>query len=497
MALPLLFTGGIKGQDKEKPNVLIIQTDEHSFRTLGCYRNILSEDEREVWGKGVVVETPNIDHIASTGLLANRCYASSPVSSPSRSSFVSGLYPQQTDVVCNDLPMNGNVVTFAEDLQKNGYKTGYIGKWHLDGDARPGWEPARKFGFEENRYMMNRGHYKRMVENGSKIEIIYEGKGLTPENFATDFWVNKAIDFIGRNKDNAFCCMLSLPDPHGPNIVRSPYDTAYQHLKFEHPATARKNKTGLPQWSYGNGGMENMSRYFGMVKCIDDNIGRLLGALRKEGILEKTIIVFTSDHGDMCGEHGLTNKSYPLEASAKVPFIISYPGKIKAGTVLREALSIIDFAPTILSLTGTKTSIKRAGRDVSKLLIKGKAPKSWNDVVFMRGSAVITPTGKPQANSKSSWVAAVSSDYKLIYSEIPGDEPWLTGLQNDPLELVNLYNEPKYQHVVKQLTRELRDYGKKNNEPRMKTEKIEKEVGKILDDKKQIRAKPGKNRFTL
>lgn len=479
-AMPLFMVTLAEGQKVEKPNVLIIHTDEHSFRTLGCYRKILSENEREPWGPGVVVETPNIDYLADNGVISNRCYASSPVSSPSRSSFVSGLYPQQTGVVTNDIPMKRNVVTFAEDLQKNGYKTGYIGKWHLDGQPRPGWAPERKFGFEENRYMMNRGHYKRMIENGDKMDITYEGKDLTPENFSTDFWVNKTIDFIDRYKGETFCCVLSIPDPHGPNIVRTPYDTMYNHFKFQKPATARKDKTGLPQWSYGEGGMENMPRYFGMVKCIDDNIGRLLEVLRKEELLDNTIIVFTSDHGDMCGEHGLTNKSYPLEASAKVPFIVYYPAKIKAGTVVKEALSVVDFAQTILGLTECETSVVRSGRDASDLLADGKAPKGWKDMVFMRGAGSADLPGERLTKSKSSWMAVVTSRYKLVYSEVPGDRPWLTDLQKDPMELVNLYDRSKYRKMIKELTQEIKNYGEKNNDPRMRSEKIAREMKQVL-----------------
>lgn len=479
---PLLLTNIVNGQRDAKPNVLIIQTDEHNFRTLGCYRKILSERERHPWGKGVEVETPNIDYLADNGVLCNRFYASTPLSSPCRSSFVTGLYPQQTGVVTNDIPMDGKVVTFAEDMRRAGYKTGYIGKWHLDGTPRPGWAPERKFGFEDNRYMMNRGHFKRMVEKDGKFEITYEGKNLTPENFATDFWASKAIDFIRANRNDRFCCMLSIPDPHGPNTVRAPYDTLYKHFKFNKPETAGKDRNGLPQWSYGNDRMENMSVYFGMVKCIDDNIGLILEELRKQKLLENTIIVFTSDHGDMCGEHGMTNKSYPLEASAKVPFIMYYPTKIKSGMVVEEAMSVVDFAPTILGMTGTKTQTNHAGRDVSQILVAGKAPKKWNDVIFMRGGSSkdgrITP--EKLAHSKSSWVSAVTSRYKLTYSEVPGDLPWLTDLKEDPDELVNLYCDPKCREIVRRLSKDILVYGEKNTDPRVFSDKVRGEIQAVV-----------------
>lgn len=102
-------------QAEEKPNVLVIHTDEHNFRTLGCYRDLMSQKEAEVWGENVVVETPNIDYLANNGVLCNRFYATTPLSSPSRSSFMTGLYPQQTVVVKNNISMDDSVVTFAEE----------------------------------------------------------------------------------------------------------------------------------------------------------------------------------------------------------------------------------------------------------------------------------------------------------------------------------------------------------------------------------------------
>lgn len=466
--------GGVM-QAEERPNVLIIHTDEHSFRTLGCYRAMMTEKEAEVWGEDVVVETPHIDYLAENGVLCNRFYATTPVSSPSRSSFVTGLYPQQTAVVTNNIPMSDTVVTFAEEFRRNGYHTGYFGKWHLDGDSRPGWKPERNFGFEDNRYMMNRGHYKRIVEKGEGVfDITYKGDSLTSENFMTDFLTRKTLDYIRSHQDEAFCCMVAYPDPHGPNVVRAPYDTLYAGFKFQKPRTALKDTSGLPSWSYGKDRMENMVRYFGMIKCLDDNVGIIIKELKKLGLMERTIIVFTSDHGDLCGEHGRTNKSVPLEASAKVPFIVYYPKQLKGGTVVDEVLSVVDFAPTILSMAGIDPQAKRAGRDFSSLL-KGEAPgKEWRDAVFMRG------TDARKGKSKS-WLTVVSRNYKLTLSEVEGDVPWLTDMEKDPDELVNEYFNPAYQEEVKALMKELYNYGKEWHDRRINSSLIKKEMERILE----------------
>lgn len=470
--LPLLAAVPAVGAaaSNDRPNVLIIHTDEHNFRTLGCYRQLMPRAQAEVWGDGVVVETPNIDYLAKNGVICNRFYASTPVSSPSRSSFMTGLFPQQTDVVTNNIPMNDRVVTFAEDFSRAGYHTGYIGKWHLDGPDRPGWCPERKFGFRDNEFMVNRGHYKRIEKTDEGYDITYDGKDLREDNFFTDFLTDKAVKYIRDHKSENFCCVVAYPDPHGPNVVRPPYDTMYSHFKFQKPATASKEMKGVPTWARGNGHMEDMARYFGMIKCIDDNIGVILDELRRQDLLDKTIIIFTSDHGDLCGEHGRVNKGVPLEASAKVPFVISYPAGLPSGKVVDEVLSVVDFAPTILSLAGVETHAERAGRNFAPLLKGRKAGRKWHDAVFVRGT--------DNGIDHKSWLTVVTRDYKLTLSEEEVNRPWLTDMNNDPDELVNCYDDPRYADVVKRLLGELEEYGRKWNDKRIDWPNIRKEIDK-------------------
>ena len=170
--------------------------------------------------------------------------------------------------------------------------------------------------------------------------------------------LQKAIEFIRQNRDNPFCYMVSYPDPHGPNTVRAPYDTMFNHLKFRKPETATKSDEGLPRWAKKAERTitgPHMAKYFGMVKCIDDNVGKLINYLRDNQLLDNTIIVFTSDHGDLRGEHHRHNKGNPLEASAKIPFIVYYPAKIPAGSVVNNAFNTVDFAASILSFMGQKS----------------------------------------------------------------------------------------------------------------------------------------------
>jgi len=454
-----------KAADAGKPNLLVIHTDEHNFRTLGCYRKILPPQQALMWGSAVV-ETPHIDRLAGEGAICTSFYATTPVCSPSRASFLSGKYPQNTAVVTNNIPMEDNIVTFAEILRRNGYATGYAGKWHLDGNSKPGWAPQRNFGFEDNRYMFNRGHWKLLnIANGKPMVGTDKGKpSYSPigdkKTFTTDWLCDRTIEFMDAHKNKPFCYMVSIPDPHGPDTVRPPYDTMFKHQKYSQPRSAKKSDKALPSWGQKNNSKYNQSGYYGMVKCIDDNVGKILKFLEENSLLERTIVVFTSDHGDLRGEHARHNKGVPYEGSARIPFLIRWPAKIKPSTLVRQSLDCTDFLPTILALMSVPAAGKEQGRNASKLFTEGKAPADWNDITFLRASGT----------SDLLWVAAVTSRYKLIYCA--KDDPWFFDLEKDPDELVNNFQNHQYRNVIRQMARALLEYGNKYNDPRIKTDKV-------------------------
>ncbi len=470
----LIFVGTItniiaQSNSKDKPNLIIIHTDEHNFRTLGSYRNTLSDEQAFMWGKETIVETPNIDKIAQEGALCTNWYATSPVCTPSRASMITGLYPIATGSPVNNMPLNDDIITFGHILKENGYATSYVGKWHLDGDEKPGFTPERKFGFDDNKYMFNRGHWKALIEDekGLRINQKLSKKGVAtfnidevdPESFTTDFLVDRTLDIVDRDKDEPFCIMLSIPDPHGPNHVRAPYDTMYENMVFEEPRTMYPNENEIPKWLNLSGkknqtkklNQKSMAKYFGMVKCIDDNVGRILDFLKEKCLDKNTIVIFTSDHGDLMGEHGKHNKGLPYETSAKVAFIMKYPAKIKAKKQIEKAYTMADFTPTILGLMGVDHSAYSFhGSDFSKDFLK-KDKKIVDDrIVYIT-----------HANSK--WVSAVNNRYKLVMS--PLDKPWLFDLEKDPDEFKNFYYNTEYKEVVKRFTKELYMQMKLYNEP--------------------------------
>lgn len=462
-----------------KPNLLVIQTDEHNFRTLGCYRKLLSPDQALMWGDAVV-ETPHIDTIANEGAICTSFYATSPVCSPSRASFVSGRYPQNTPVVTNNIPMDDDVVTFAEILRRNGYATGYAGKWHLDGTPKPGWTPRRNFGFEDNRYMFNRGHWKLLkIYNGKPMVGTRKGRPSygaigDKKTFTTDWLCDRTIDFMNAHKNSPFCYMVSIPDPHGPDTVRAPYNTMFKHQKYTQPSSAKKPEKGLPSWGQKKKKSSfNQSQYYGMVKCIDDNVGKVVKYLKESGLLDRTIVVFTSDHGDLRGEHGRHDKGVPYEGSSRIPFLIRWPKKIKPGIVVPQALGCTDFLPTILALMGVATAGKEQGRDASKLFTEAKAPAEWNDITFMRAAST----------SDLAWVAAVTSRYKLVYCA--KDDPWFFDLEKDPDELINNFQNDQYRDVIGEMARGLLEYGNKYNDPRIKNDKVAADIARSKKKKKK------------
>lgn len=439
-------------------NLLVIQTDEHHFSTLGCYG-------------GQIVETPNIDWLANHGAKCTSFYASTPVCSPSRASLVSGLYPHKTGVTSNNLPLHDTVVTFAELLRRQGYATGYAGKWHLDGDGKPQWAPRRKFGFEDNRFMFNRGHWKkfedtpngpRVASRNAKGQPTYGVDGADETSFSTDWLCQKAQAFIEANKDQSFCYMVSLPDPHGPNTVRPPYDTMYQDVEVPLPKTLRRKPEQIPSWGRPDnvrpGQLRKLMRqYYGMVKCIDDNVGKILSTLRRLDLLENTMIVLTSDHGDLCGEHGRLNKGVPYEGSARIPFIVYCSGTIAPQTVIHEALTCTDFLPTAMTLLGHEVKHEVDGRDATPLFTGKRI--AWRDIAFVRSTAGRNP-----------WISVLTKDFKLVFST--QEVPWLFDVRNDPSELNNLFDSAAHQPIVRQLASALIQYGREHQDPHLRVPKI-------------------------
>lgn len=478
LSIPLTMTHA-----DQAPNVLLIITDEHNFRTLGCYREQMTREQAEMWGQDVIVETPNFDRLAAEGVLCTRAYATSPVCSPCRAAMITGRYPHAVGVPTNDKVLDRSVPTLADRLNKAGYRTGFVGKWHLGGTGKPEWSPKVDGGFTFKKYMFNRGHWKKfeLTKNGAKVSATKNGAptygvdGADEKTFSTDFLTDRAIEFINdpQQKLQPFFAVISYPDPHGPNTVREPYDQRFAKLPFEKPRTFG---TGIPAplWLGGEKNHpafrgDEMARYFGMVQCIDDNIGRLTQRLSETGQLDNTLIVMTSDHGDLCYEHDRLNKGNPYEGSARVPMILRLPGSIQPGQVYRQPIGTVDLTPTVIGLLGLPSDPNDHGRNLASSLKNAAiqpVDKTNLPVTFLRNSGL-----QPQ------WLAAVDHRYKLIVSV--DDEPWLFDRETDPDEVLNLYRRPGTEGVAERLATALMSYGSRTSDPHLQHVKIATSLAEI------------------
>jgi arylsulfatase A-like enzyme len=344
-------------------------------------------------------------------------------------------------------------------LNQSGYRTGFIGKWHLGGEGKPEWSPEIDGGFIHKKYMFNRGHWKKfeLTETGAEVasqdkkgEPSYNLDNADEKSFSTDFLTDRCIDFVGRKESEPFLAVVSYPDPHGPNTVRAPYNTMFDHLRFLPPRTYGLEDVIGPKWLGDEKGhttfkADQMRQYFGMVKCLDDNIGRLLHALEANGKLDSTIVMMTSDHGDLCYEHDRLNKGNPYEGSARVPMLIRLPKKIPAGSVYSQPFGTVDITPTLLHLAGHEYSADTfQGRDLS-VALRDKAPVATSKYTFLRN-----------AGTKASWICVVDPRYKLILSA--NDRPWLFDNQQDPDELHNFFGRPGTETVTRMLAESLKGY---------------------------------------
>lgn len=463
--LLFLSTGALHAQ---KPNLLIIHTDEHSFRTLSCYRELMTEDQAYVWGKGAGVETPHIDRIAHEGAICTRHYASSPVCTPSRASLITGLYRQATGAWKNGEQLRKDVKTFAHILNEVGYATSYLGKWHLEeGGQKYQFDVKYSGGFEDYRYMMHGGHAPYLYFGPDGTEGIGQNRA---SNFPsdklvhmTDFFTEKTLEILDRDKNKPFCMMISIPDPHTPDYAPPPYHTMYENMEVQAPRTmSPAHIAKKPAWAKNERNEAKdfdpgaLRQYFGMVKHIDDNVGKILAFLDENNLTDNTIIVFTADHGDLFFEHNRRNKGLPYEASAKIPFVMRYPKKIPAGKVIRTAHTNVDFVPTVLDLMDIGTDVKFHGQNMAGEFTSNEKVAESNRITHI-------------AEANGSWVAAIDNRYKLILSRSEG--PWLFDNEKDPDEVINFYNQPGYEKISGKLNKVLIERMEKFKEPALFSEK--------------------------
>ncbi len=426
---------------KRPPNVLIIFPDQWRRQALGCYGD-------------PVVRTPNLDRLAAEGVRFERCYTNNPVCSPARATIMTSRYPHQTGMIHNNLLLRPEEVTIAECLRDAGYATEYIGKWHLDGQAKPGFvRPGeRRQGFESFEGF-NRGHWYHNPQYFTN-----EGKLIKPEGFESFYQTDLAINFMKKHKDQPFFVYLAWGPPH------MPYRPPEEFDRFT--AADLKWRPNVPQkFRSDKRTIQNLCGYYGLCEALDHEVGRLLKFLDESGLAQNTLVLFTADHGDMHGSHGLRYKTHPEEESAGIPLIARLPGVIPNGLVSKTLISLIDIMPTVLSLCGLPVPKTAVGRDLSAAF-KGKSVN--DEPLYLEGRMqVFKESNKPGQfghGGYGAWRAIVTPQHKLAV-DFTGKVRLLVDLEKDPYELNNLADKPEAAALQKELLAQLKEIGKRTGDP--------------------------------
>lgn len=462
----------------KQPNILWISTDQQRFDTLGCNGNEF-------------VSTPNIDRLASNGVLFEQCYSQSPVCTPSRASFLTGRYPRTTRTRQNGQSIPEDEVLVTKLFANAGFTCGLSGKLHIsachpsvvtgrerridDGYAEFNWShhPNRNWASDDYQHWLTEKGVnleKRKVEQMPYIEF-----GPEEENHQTTWCAQKAINFIKNNADfeNPWLFSVNIFDPHHPFDPPEEYFKRYMDILDEIPLPnytegELDNKPIYQQidhdGAYGVKGQYPASdmdekdhkiltaAYWAMVDLIDKQVGRMIDALEETGQLENTIILFMSDHGEMLGDHGIYLKGpHFYDPAVRVPLIISYPGIVHTNKRINTMVELIDLAPTLLEAAGLPYYKGMQGKSLWDLMTGSEKKNHRNDVYSEFYNAAGSHNG-----DRAFATMLRTENHKIVvyYGKELGE---LYDLRQDSNETTNLWNNADYQSIKAELLKRLSD----------------------------------------
>ncbi len=404
-----------------QPNLVFVFSDQQSSDMLGCY------------GNNQII-TPNIDRLAAEGVRFNHCVSSSPVCTPYRGMLMSGQHPLYNGCMVNDmqmLPGNGN--HFGEILRDKGYRMGYIGKWHLYGGLRNRPIPAG---------MLRYGFDHEFLSNNCTVDFRAEsafywdehGKRVKFDKWEPDGQTDQALAFIDRHagKELPFALFISWHPPHD-NIGGKGYIAPVKYKELYDPAKI-KLRPGCADTPRSR---TEYQGYMAMCTNIDDNFGRLMKKLDEKGIRDNTLVVYTSDHGDLLRSHGIHDwhKSVPEHVSCRVPLIVRWPGKLSP-RVSEMLVGTMDLMPTVLGVLDIQPPKTCQGGNYASSLMKGNDEDTEYVPLFFWGE-------------KSDWRGVYTHRYTYAF-EPEGATRGVNVLydrQEDPHELKNLFASPDHRKV--------------------------------------------------
>jgi arylsulfatase A-like enzyme len=434
----------------ERPNVIVMLSDDQATFTLGC--------EGHPWS-----QTPALDQLAQRGIRFSNSFVTTSLCSPSRASLLTGQYSRRHGVRDNRTPLPPATRTFASLMTDAGYDSAYLGKWHMgdEGGARPGFSWTATIAGQGS-------YYQNLWEFSDGVEHTERHIGGWVDDVSTTF----AIDFVRRKRERPFLMFIGLKGPHRPYRPAKRNEGVYADVDIEPPQgpfafppfPLRHEVQAMVQAAGGDAGavridegwaadigarrpedwmgtridsLERARDYFRVIYGIDENVARLVKTLQELGELDRTLIVYTSDNGLSMGRHGVGGKHTSYEEATRVPLIISYPRALRAGVVLDELVLNIDVAPTLLDYAGISIDESIQGRSLRPVL-EGRVPDPpW------RVDAVIE-NFTDDVFSVSSSIALRGQDWKLI--RYPGRDSWteLFDLASDPEERLNLAQDSAY-----------------------------------------------------
>lgn len=406
-------------QSTNSPNVIVFFTDQQRWDSTGIHGNPLDL-------------TPNFDRLAQQGTDVHYSFTCQPVCGPARSCLQTGMYATQTGVWKNSENLALNATTLAHYFTEAGYDTGYIGKWHLAADdpvpqeARGGYD----YWLASNLLEFTSGPYDLVMYDNDNQPVKLPG-------YRVDGQTDAAIRFIDAHQENPFFLFLSYIEPHHQNNMDD----------YPPPNGYRSRYTGkaIPPDLAALGGSSHahLGGYYGMIKRLDEALGRLVDALKSLDLLENTIILFTSDHGCHFKTRNAEYKRSCHESSIRVPTFLHGPGFNRGGR-LRELVSLVDLPPTLLDAAGIPVPAHMQGRSILPLL-RGETAE-WPEEVFIQiseaqiGRAVRTKRWKYSVSvPDASGGSAPGSDRYV--------EEFLYDLEADPHELTNLVEQAAYDDI--------------------------------------------------
>ena len=421
---------------RRSPNVVVVFADQMRASAVG-YAGV----------EGVV--TPHLDRLAGRGARFSRATSNTPICSPARASLLTGLHTLSHGVVTNDIQLRTDVTSIAHRLNGAGYRCGYIGKWHLDGSDRGGFTPPgpRRQGFDDHWAVANCNHhyydaYYYLDDDPEPVWI---------DGYEPDAQTALAVDYIEARarEDDPFCLFLSWGPPHCPYL-----EVPRRHFD-RYPPDAIRLKPNAPEYA----DRELIAGYYAHITALDENLGRITDAVERAGIAGDTIIVFTSDHGDMLFSQDRGWKYKPWQESVGVPLVIAWDGHVPAGRHVRTPVSLVDVMPTLLGLAGVAVPESVEGVSLAPLVLGESAVEPASVFIDL-------PVSAP-ALSYPEWCGVVTATHTYATFR---DGPWIAyDDRNDPHQLHNLVGSKP---LVAELQRELEGWLERLDNPFATSEQV-------------------------